>query len=63
MNEFDNFIYIFAFIFWMFSKSSLGEAGRIDLMFLRRQIKHMKKYRQELETRLMFHCPETLKND
>ncbi len=38
-------------------------AGRIDLMFLRRQIKHMKKYRQELETRLMFHCPEALKND
>lgn len=29
MNEFDNFIYIFGFIFWMFSKSSLGEAGGI----------------------------------
>lgn len=32
--------------------------GRLDLMFLRRQIKHMKKYRKELETRLMFICPE-----
>lgn len=47
----------------LLTKEAKQKGGRLDLMFLRRQIKHMKKYRQELETRLMFHCPETLKND
>ena len=38
-------------------------ASRIELMFLRRQIKHMKKYRQELEARLMLQYQEAREID
>ena len=34
MSDFDNFIYIIAFGFWLFSRSAIGEAGGILIFAL-----------------------------